>query len=161
VWATTPARNLRPSCCLPPARPSRHGIRLRDMDVQELGSPGHPRSNRALFCVAFSTKRKCAPLARSISPALRPPPESGRARVRCGARREGEGSSAQQEPLDMETAGVGGCPALRDVLPDVAPASSPAPAPFYAHSLSRRFLPQLSIFFSVSLQWQVSPRTTP
>ena len=37
---------------------------LRDMDVQELGSPGHPRSNRALSCVAFSKKRKTRALAR-------------------------------------------------------------------------------------------------
>ena len=101
-------------CCTEytPRSMSVHMYTLRDMDVHELGSPGHPRSNHALSCVAFSNKRKRAPLARSTSPAPRRPPresETGDG-ARCARReglREGEGSSAQQEPVDMRQQELG------------------------------------------------------
>ena len=82
-----------------------HMYTLRDMDVHELGSPGHPRSNHALSCVAFSNKRKRAPLARNTSPVPRRPGE--RARGSGEGLREGEGSSAQQEPVDMRQQELG------------------------------------------------------
>ena len=71
----------------------------RDMDVQELGSPGHPRSNRALSCVAFSKKRKCAPLTWSLSGPETAERESSREMV-LGVRERGS-SEQQQEPADI------------------------------------------------------------
>ena len=72
-----------------PESMSVHMYTLREMDVHELGSPGHPRSNHALSCVAFSNKRKRAPLARSTSPAPRRPPRESEigdgARAVCSA----------------------------------------------------------------------------
>lgn len=48
--------------CRPPVRPSAE-YGLGDMDVRGLRSPSHLRGNRALCCVACSTKRKRAPLS--------------------------------------------------------------------------------------------------
>lgn len=70
---------------------------LRDMDVQELRSPGHPRNNRALSRVALSKKRKRAPLQFSIIYRACPPFLSS-----CVRRRGGFGGkgSRVKEPLE-------------------------------------------------------------
>ena len=97
-----------PPSVLPPRPPVPPRNTLRDMDVHELGSPGHSRSNHALSCVAFSNKRNRAPLARHLSGPEETAAGDERARRRCGAGlREGEGSSAQQEPVDMRQQELG------------------------------------------------------